>query len=185
MMLSSGMEEMISNLILNLNMNRPAEELLVLTRSTSEMVAAAKFADKFLKRAQYFGRTAYENDDHFLFTLSFTAVDGEEPAELWIANIHDATPDTLSYFRDGNDAAHHVAWPDENGLYMVVRYSVWKEAWYPEDSAPRTASPFYRPKDVVAALRFEVGRLDVASSPKVSVWEHLRRNVSISVKERR
>lgn len=190
-MLSQGMEKMVVGLIDQLRSGRPAERILILARSTQEMIAIAKYGDHHLRRAEYFSRTCYEGDKRYLFTLSFPIAEAEEPADLWIADIHEATPDSLYYFADGRDLTNHVAWPDEKGLYVVVPYETWKEVWLPGSSVGEELErsypdPFFRPADVLAALRYDVGLPVGWAAPgrparRVSVWEHLRRNVSIDM----
>ncbi len=190
-MLSPGMQKMVRELLRSSRTDLPPQRTLILARSTPEMVAIAKYADN-LHRAQDFSRTAYEGDDRFLFVLSYVVQDGEEPADLWVANMHEAVPDTFSYFADGGDATDYVAWPDEEGLYIVVPYSVWKETWHPGrsdgfDHDRPYPDPFFRPADVLYALRFDVGKPEGWAPPgrKVSVWEHIRRNVRASMPERK
>ena len=192
-MINSKMEKMIRELIEQLRQPGPAESTLILTRSTAEMIAVAKYADERLGRAEYFARSCYEGDKRYVMRLSFVVPEAEEPADLWVANLHEATPDTLSYFRDSADLTNHVAWPDENGLYGVVPYALWRDIWHPgyaETGFERDRSypdPYFRPADVSPDLMYSVGNPLGWTPPgrKVSVWEHLRRNLSISMNERK
>lgn len=189
-MINAKMEMMVRDLISTLRSNRPAERVLILARSASEMLAIAKYADDVLKRAEYFCRSAYEGDKRYLFHLSFPIPETDDFADLWVANIHEATPDAMAYFADGGAVTDHVAWPDEEGLYVLVPYARWGETWYPgrregwERDRPYP-NPYFRPADVEYALRYEVGRPIgwVPPGRKVSVWEHLRRNLSINIED--
>ncbi len=187
-MLAVGMQKMIEALLRSLQENLPPERMLILARSTPEMIQIAKYADVVLRQAQDFSRTCYLNDKRYIFTLAFPVVDSEEPGDLWVANIHEATPDSMSDFTDGGDATDYVAWPDEHGLYIVVPYSAWKdpasdirqeahEEGFPVD---RPEGMVFRPPQIVRALRFDVGQPVgwAPEPPRVSVWEHLRRNIT-------
>lgn len=183
-MINVKFEKMIEALIEELR-TVPDERTLLLTRNMPEMISAAKHADRVLHQAPYFCRSAYEGDSRYFFQLSFTVEDGEEPSDLWVANIYDAKPSMMEFFSDGHDAVNYVAWPDENGLYMVAPYSAWKEVWAPwtdadwiGDASPPQPQPMFRPETVVYALRFEVGPPVGWTPPgrKVSVWEHLLNN---------
>lgn len=189
-MLSIGMEKMVKALVGDLG---SGEGVLILTRSTSEMVAVAKYADRIVKRARNFSRVTYENDDCFLFTLSFTVSEpsSDEPADLWVASILDATPDDLSAMTDGYNVTESVAWPDQEGVYVVLPYDDWEGVWFPDaeegDPGPvRDPLPLFRPSEVVRALQFDVGKPEgwTPPGPQVSVWEHLRRNLTIDVRGR-
>jgi hypothetical protein len=187
-MISQAMEKMVRDLIEQLRTSLPSQKILILARSTQEMVSIAKYADQQLRRAEYFARISYEGDKRYIFQLSFPIQETDEPADLWVANLQEATPDTLAYFADGGDATDHVAWPDESGIYVVVPYERWRETWLPgsslgEEHERDYPDPYFRPADVLYALQYEVGRPVgwVSPGPKVSVWEHLRRNVSIGM----
>jgi hypothetical protein len=181
-MLSTGMQGMVKALA---TVAGSGETTLILTRSTTEMVAVAKFVDRMLKRVQCFTRISYDDGDRFLFTLSFMVEEDEELADIWVASIYDASPDSLEAFTDGQDAAEHVAWPDEAGIYTSLPYATWKDTWGPfgDERGPLHERPLFRPADLFYALRFDVGKPEgwTPLSQRVSVYEHLRRNLSIDM----
>ncbi len=198
-MVSSGMQKMVQRLVQGLKLAPGPERVLLLARTVPEMTAVAKYVDRVLRRAREFSRVVYEDGEQYLFTLSFFGSDvNADLCEVWVADIHDATPDVLNYFTDGGHAADMVAWPNEGGHYIVVPYAAWQETWYPGSADgypryPKHTFPFYRPINILSqhpdevrlCMQFDVGKPLgwMPPAPKVSIWEHLRRNLSIDLRE--
>jgi hypothetical protein len=170
----------------------PGRDTLFLARTHAEMTQVAKYVDRVLRRSMCFTRMAYEGDrDHYLYTLTVDVEEEEdEPSDLWVAEIHEATPDTILYFRE--DGLDLIAWPDDSGLYSLVDYNTWKTPWLPWIESWRFnkikdqfEEPFFRPPGVISANpSFEVGpplgwTPPVPLPPRVSVWDRLVRNSSI------
>jgi hypothetical protein len=179
-MINQGMEKMVGDLIEGLKTSLRPERVLILARTTPEMVSIAKHADLILKRAEEFSRTCYEGDKRFLFQLGFPVGGFDEFAELWVANLYEVRPSAID---EDFEMIDQVVWPDEHGTYVVISFGEWYTQW---QSAEEDLD--FRPSHLYAGLlagsdmrqRFEVGRPDGWSPPgrKVSVWDHLRQNLA-------
>lgn len=188
-MLSSGMKHMVREMVRILRTDLAGRSALLLARSVPEMTAIAKYADS-VRFAQDFSRVCYEAEEGpdglYLYVLSYILEMGEEPSDLWVANISDCTLDRMNYFADRANVTDFVLWPDPEGRYVMAPYDAWKGRWSEEGTQP-VASP-WRPPEVIHTPCFSAGPLEEPKTPPVrpvSVWEHIRHNIQRTRKERR